>query len=567
MDFFEKKFSIKEETKDEKESTKINIPILRLGIFKYWITRNPDYFQNSLTLSNILENPNVHLNNDEKFEYYLSKIFDCIIKKENNFEYYKSECDNLLNIETDEKIKNLNKKRLDDIYSEALNACSKNFYFLLENPLNNNYKTQLNSNFYLTQKLSTIIPSAYTIKFKTIKQKEDLSNFFKVENNLININFLYIGNKGSKDYFFDFCKENNGKIGTKILILGYLDNEENFEKEQLNEIGIKNIIYIYNNGTINLNENVSKYNQKSYYYYFEHYFIEFIHEFVFSITSKYEYYSITKGFDEAKNNFDEKLRRLFDLNASLEEKDLIKKKESIYDLIKIKSTIDDDNFVNEYLNGEEENLNNYNNNNKKNIYDIYDEYEYEKNKIKNIYYRPNPFSERSDAQIKKRKYKKYMKLPGIKDLNPKNFLSFVESEIYDVDKNIILDIEKKINEKKVINIFNEKNVFELGDELCKYFYMKEEYPNGIYIISSRSFEDKNALFENLKLNINKKGGNNKTLILLKLIDLNNKDVIVKGINDTTRDEKTKNVNFIICSEIQLNDLENCGYMNLNNSSK
>ena len=172
MDFFEKKFSIKEETKDEKESTKINIPILRLGIFKYWITRNPDYFQNSLTLSNILENQNIHLNNDEKFEYYLSKIFDCMIRKENSFEYYKSECDNLLNIETDEKIKNLNKKRLDDIYSEALNACSKeNFYFLLENPLNNNYKTQLNSNFYLTQKLSTIIPSAYNIKFKTIKHR------------------------------------------------------------------------------------------------------------------------------------------------------------------------------------------------------------------------------------------------------------------------------------------------------------------------------------------------------------------------------------------------------------
>ena len=97
--------------------------------------------------------------------------------------------------------------------------------------------------------------------------------------------------------------------------------------------------------------------------------------------------------------------------------------------------------------------------------------------------------------------------------------------------------------------------------------MQEEYLNGIYIISSRSFEEKNALFENLKLYFNKKGDNNKTLILLKLIDLNNKDVIVKGINDTTRDEKTKNVNFIICSEIQLNDLENCGYMNLNNSSK
>ena len=148
-----------------------------------------------------------------------------MIRKENSFEYYKSECDNLLNIETDEKIKNLNKKRLDDIYSEALNACSKeNFYFLLENPLNNNYKTQLNSNFYLTQKLSTIIPSAYNIKFKTIKHKEDLNNFFKVENNLINISFLYISSKDLKEKFFKYCEneQQKGIINTKILIFSFL---------------------------------------------------------------------------------------------------------------------------------------------------------------------------------------------------------------------------------------------------------------------------------------------------------------------------------------------------------
>ena len=32
--------------------------------------------------------------------------------------------------------------------------------------------------------------------------------------------------------------------------------------------------------------------------------------------------------------------------------------------------------------------------------------------------------------MKKRKYEKFMQLPGIENLKPKNFLSFVEKDIY-----------------------------------------------------------------------------------------------------------------------------------------
>ena len=579
IDFFEKKVFIskkeakeEKEEKEEKEQPNINIPILRLGIFKYWITRNPDYFQNSLTLSNILEYPNL-LNDDEKFEYYLSKIFDCIIKKEKNFEEYKSECDKLLNSEKNEEIKEINRKRLKYVYEEALNTFkidSKNiFYFLLEDPLKKENKTQLNSNFYLTQKLSTIIPSPYIIQFKIDDRELDLIKSSQKDNKLINISFLYYGNKDLKENLFTFCDENKTKIGIKILIFGDLDNKENFSKDILNEKGIKNMIYIYNNNKIKFNENVSEYNKKSYYYYFERFFIEFVHELVFSITTKFEYCSIIKAFNEAKNNFEDKFRRIFDLNTSLKEEDLTQMKASIYDLIKIESTIDDDHFVNEYLNGEEENLNNFRNKNK-NIYDIYDEYEYEKNKIKNIYYRPNPFSEGiRETPIRKRKYKSYMKLPGIEDLNPKNFLYFAENEIYGVNKVIISELEEKIcNNNKVINIFNNEIVFDLGDELCKYFYMKGNYPNGIYIISQKSLEEKNSLLENLKLNMNRNQDNNKALILLKLIDFNTKENIAKKINDATQNLNKKNnnnINFVVCTKFKLvNDFEDWEYIDYNN---
>ena len=49
---------------------------------------NPIYFTELIKFVTLFrEYLNIHLNNDEKFEYYLSKIFDCMIRKENNFEY------------------------------------------------------------------------------------------------------------------------------------------------------------------------------------------------------------------------------------------------------------------------------------------------------------------------------------------------------------------------------------------------------------------------------------------------------------------------------------------------
>ena len=79
---------------------------------------------------------------------------------------------------------------------------------------NNKFKTILNSNFYLTQKLLTKIPSNFGVEFKTFKDENEIKNlisFFNnsAENNYININFLYISSKALKDKLFDYFKGTN----------------------------------------------------------------------------------------------------------------------------------------------------------------------------------------------------------------------------------------------------------------------------------------------------------------------------------------------------------------------
>ena len=56
---------------------------------------------------------------------------------------------------------------------------------------------------------------------------------------------------------FKICNEKKMKkinIYIKLLILGYLDNEEKFDKEDLFTEGIENIIFLSNNNMINFDE-------------------------------------------------------------------------------------------------------------------------------------------------------------------------------------------------------------------------------------------------------------------------------------------------------------------------
>ena len=576
IDVFEKFYG---NLKAKENTLKINELILRLGIFKYWVSKNPSFFEKSLKAAGITDKLNINLNDDAKFEFYLSKIYDCIIKKDRNIEEFHYECRKILQNKND-KANELNEERLKKLLELAIIKIDKDprnkFFFLLSNPLKNKelkeFKTMLNGNFYLTQKLLTKIPSNFGLEFKILEEDEirkfNLISFFNNsdKNNSININFLYLSNESLKKKVFESFKNANSQNHIKILILGYLGSEENFEKE-IKDISkkINHIIYISKNDTINFKENVKNYNNKSYYYYFELYFIQFVHEFVSFITSKYEYCSINDAFMKAKRNFVTKFERLFESedlteNDDLKKEQLNQKKDykklisSIESLIKIKSEIDDDFFEIENID-EEENLNNH----QKVINDIYDEYEFEYNKIKNIYYRKNPFTEETESQLKKGKYKKYMKLPGIENLSPKNFKYFVEKEIYDVVDEVSI-LEKKILNNNLVNIYGKDYVFDLGDELCKYFYMAGNFENGIYIVSPRNIEEeKDWLIEKIKLKGNTDDQElSNILILLKLLNINDKDINIGEIKKLASLLVTKtNIHIVVCSEVEFEPLLNC----------
>ena len=530
ISLFEKLFEYLKEEND----TKINELILRLGIFKYWVSKNPNFFQKSLELAGISDENNINLNKEAKFEYYLSKIFDCIIKKNKNIEQFSYECKRILE---EEKLndKELNVKRLNNLCSQALNKIDYNpkntFYFLLQNPLECQFKTKSNRNFYLTQKLLTILPSSYSVEFKTLENKDKLK---ENENNLKDIRFLYLEYNNEK--LFDFFKKSE-KMNIKILILGYLDDKIYEDVKKWKNKKIKNIIYI-SNKEINfvLNDQPTNYD-KSYFYYFQNYFIEFIHEFVSLITSKYNYCSISEAFNKAKSNFISEFSKMFDSKES------IKKVEN---MLNLESAIEDDTFEIEYVN-EEEDLNNQ----QKIINDIYDEYEFEYNKLKNIYYRKNPFSESSDNQLAKTKFRKFMKLPGIDYLNPKNFVEFSKKGIYDMDKNVIEKIFDLFETDNIINICGKNLVFDLADELGKYFYMSEKFKSGIYIVSPRNIEEElDSLTENIQLNlIEEDKNNNKILILFTSLNIKDEETDIKNAIKHLED-KINGLKFIICSEVE-----------------
>lgn len=571
IEFFEKLYA---NIKEVDNTLKINELILRLGLFKYWISRNPHFFENTLKIVGINENKNINLNDNAKFEFYLSKIYDCIIKKDKNIDEFINECEKLLlklKMEKGDIDDNyfINKNRLDNICAEA-NAIfekdkSNKFYFLLESPLKNEYKTVLNNNYCLTQKLFIIIPPNFDVEFKT-----NLNDIFREENNFVNISFLYLSSKRYKDEAFEICNKKKLKkinINIKILVLGYLDNKEKFNKEELIKNGINNLIYLYKNDNINFHENVKNYNNKSFYYFFEQYFTQFIHFFIYLLTSSYDFQAIKTAFIKAKNNFINKFKRICESNnieqqynlAQSQKKDELNTENqhnntisAIENLINMESTFENDYFEIESVDKEEKI-----NNQQKIIQDMYDEDEYKYNK--NVYYRKNPFSAKSETQLKKKKNKNFVKLPGIKNLSQRNFLRFVEKELYDINKEIVI-LENKIYKNRIVNIFGKNNVFDLGDELCKYFYMSGKFKGGVFIISPRYIEEeKDYLIENINFD-EKQNNYNKILILSKIF---NEDINMDVINELAKIiNKTSNY-FLICSENKLEKLEGFKECNLN----
>ena len=556
IETFEKLFL---KLKTNNDQIKFNELILRLGIFNYWVTKKPNFYERALRLADISDKKNINLNKDAKFEYYLSKIFDCIIKKDPNIDEYREQCYKILyeeeNIDNI-KIKNeegdvnsINIIRLEKLCEATTKIENKNkLFFLLEDPLENEL-INLNKNFYLTQKLLAIIPTDFDVKFRTCGNEEQIKfeDFFKLNNqNIKNINFIYLSNNKFKKSFLEYCKKNN--INIKILILGEFDDTNEETKKIIN-----NLIYINKKGdNINLKE-IFEENNKSYEYYLERYYIEFIHDFVSNITSKYHFCTIKEAFNKAERNFISKLENII-MGANSKKfknnKNMIKFK----DMIKFESKIDDDIFEVNYVYEGENDINQ-----KKIIDDLYDEYEYECNKLKNLYYRKNPFSSTKNYQSKKRIFKKYMKLPGNEYLSHKNFVEFVDKEIYKLNKEKIIEAKKLIEKNKIINIYGNLDCFQFGDELCKYFYIEGKYQDGIFIVSSSI---KIEEFKSL-IGPKKKNGIKDILILIKMLDIKDKDNIISMIKFYENPKNSQNSpNIIIISEKSLGIEKNYKFDNL-----
>ena len=90
------------------------------------------------------------------------------------------------------------KKELNNLKYQITMYCARfKFYFFLQNPImeNSNEIIEINNNFFLTQKLLTILPKNFGIEFKSFKKEDNNSPFLDIKNIL----FLYIDNKNLFD--------------------------------------------------------------------------------------------------------------------------------------------------------------------------------------------------------------------------------------------------------------------------------------------------------------------------------------------------------------------------------
>jgi len=567
LKLFEEKFEMKyKEYKkiDNKHKIKyIRKLLIRLGIFKCWASNKFYFLKNSLEKVDIRRKGDINeLSDDTKREYSLISIYDHIIKNDNNIEEinkdfisylnniegenekiyfkirYKALCARCLNsLEEIESLENTHvnyKDELNLLKNQIILYSSKNkFYFYLRNPLDvsSNDILEINNNFYLTHKLLGILPKNFRIEFKTYKSKSK-----KIEiNDIKNILFLYLDNKKLfEDIIKNYYKnKNKNKIHIKILILGYLDN--NIEKDTLNElnkIGIKNIIYISN---YDYNLKISSKGGVPLFCILQKLFFHFIHNFISILFSKKNNINIYKAFKEAKGNFNKSLKYIF-RNYIQEDLNIPK--------IEINMDDEDDTFEFEYKEAE-----NGESNNNENINYIDNENDYEDIKRKNesIYYMKNPFAEKKEIQIdyKKIANRKYIKLPGVEFMNEDNLRRFINGGLYEISKfrDLVEFIENGMKNNNNIFYVYGNLISKIGDDICKYFYMEEKFENGVFLV--RTINNKEEFDSLMESNTIKK--NNSKLIVFNKISEQNKIFNTDLINKINRNNKTI---FVICSERQ-----------------
>ena len=546
--------------------------IVRLGIFKSWASEIFDFSEKALKNAKININDYNEGLEEIKIEYYLIELYKHFIKKNKNIKELKKKClSEIEKIDGDkskkynfeirckalcarclnsiEEIKGLDSYDDYNGYKNELNSfiteySSKNkLYFYFINPLKYQKwqefyekKAEINNHFYLTQKLKKILPYNFQVEFQTIKSEQEKIEIADKKY----IKFLFLGNK----YLYDNYLKNN-KIRIKLLILGYLDKNIENNIKKIDKSRIKNIIYISN----------YDYNIKriSLLCIFEKLFYKFIHDFISLLFLKNNNnITIYDAFKEAKANFN------WSMGSVLQNY-----KRDMKNIPEIKINMEDEDDTFELEKAEDENIEE-NNKEKINYFEDEIDYEDEKSKEKNVYYMENPFSkieekeEKKDIEIKRNK--KYIKLPGIDEMNNNSMKEFFNGDIYKKSqfKDLVDFIEEKIKIKiKVLPISVKSKTldgnfnFKLGEDLCKYFYMEKKFEGGIFLV--KSIFDKEKLKKFLESENIIKNDLKKLVLFDNLNDIFDDNIINKM-------NQINNSLFIICSynkDIWLNMKDIC----------
>jgi len=515
---------IYEECKNYCKENSNNFNLAKLNLLYSMALKNKDnkkYLDEALKYANI-DNNNKYMKYMKilslimKAEYFLSKYefdkFNDLITqcekevKKNSF--YLQNTD--INYKLDKAINDKNIKYKKHTRNKLFFFTSTPFFDEKGNPL----KTESNNSFYLKYNLITQLPKNLKIEFNNIEK-----NFLKdLEKCLYNpVRFIYIGSdhyndegdlyftKDFKSFSFDskLIKEllEKSKNTCDIVILGFLNSEKISEYFSINKF--PHIICIKK-----INELNKLFKDYPYYYfYFQRCFYNFITEFLLNLSQKY--LTIKEAFIRANNYFNSKFIKIIDYN--LKEKDKIRDIMSKPILIlKGDTKREDEIFFDDFEDVNNQSFNNSSNSllnlintdSKNSIESCFS------NNIlmnKNLYYNEEIYSYSNE---KEKKYMEFFKFP-CGELPNIYFEKLYENRIYGMKK-LLKDLIIKIQKYRYINLYgdNYSGKTILCKELCKYFFMNNNFKEGIFYINLNKMNKIKSRNE-LKELFNKKNSKNK----------------------------------------------------------
>ena len=478
---------IYEECKNCCKENKNNFNLAKLNLLYSMALKNKNnkkYLDNALKCAKDDNNKYMEiLSLIMKADYYLSKYdfnkFNELIAqcekeiKKNSFCLQNTD----INYRLDKVINDKNTKYERYTRNKLFFFASTPFFDEKGNPL----KTESNNSFYLKYNLTTLLSKNLQIEFKNI-EKNFLKDLEKCLNNPVR--FIYIGSdlyndegdlfytNDLKGFSFDskLIKEilEKSKNVNDIVILGFL-NSEKISEYFTNKFS--HIIYFKE--IKELNKLFKEY--PYYYFYFQRCFYTFITDFLLKLSKKK--INIKEAFEGAYNSFIMKFVKIIDYNSIEEEKDrLIDMLSKRIIIIKSDKNKKDETFFDDFedVNNNLCSSQNFINNDNKNKIG-------KKNSLqrKNLYYNEEI---KGFQKEKERKYFQFIKFPG-GDLLSEYFEKLYDNRIYGM-KELLKELIIKIKKYRYINLYGDisSGKTRLCRELCKYFFMNNNFKEGIYYI-------------------------------------------------------------------------------------